>query len=172
MKTCKICFNQFEPVRALMVTCSYSCALAYSRGKIAKVVKAENKVKKERMKTKSQHLKELQTIFNKYIRLRDLLLPCVSCGDTINSTAHASHFFSVGSHPALRFNEDNVHSSCEQCNTYLHGNLIEYSLRLPERIGQDNYDNLIASRGERLQLSIPEIEELKTVYKQKIKDLI
>jgi hypothetical protein len=43
---------------------------------------------------------------------------------------------------------------------------------LPERIGQDNYDNLIASRGERLQLSIPEIEELKTVYKQKIKDLI
>jgi hypothetical protein len=172
MKTCKICLNQFEPVRALMVTCSYSCALAYSRGKIAKVVKAENKVKKERMKTKSQHLKELQTIFNKYIRLRDLLLPCVSCGDTINSTAHASHFFSVGSHPALRFNENNVHSSCEQCNTYLHGNLIEYSLRLPERIGQSNYDNLISSRGERLQLSIPEIEELKTVYKQKIKNLI
>ncbi len=172
MKTCKICLNQFENVRALMVTCSYSCALAYSRGKIAKVVKAENKVAKEKMKTKSQHLKELQTIFNKYIRTRDLLLPCVSCGDTINSTAHASHFFSVGSHPALRFNENNVHSSCEQCNTYLHGNLIEYSLRLPERIGQDNYDNLISSRGERLQLSIPEIEELKTVYKSKIKELL
>jgi len=78
MKTCKICLNQFEPVRALMVTCSYSCALAYSRGKIAKVVKAENKVKKERMKTKSEHLKELQTIFNKYIRLRDKGKPCVS----------------------------------------------------------------------------------------------
>ena len=79
MKTCKICLNQFEPVRALMVTCSYSCALAYSRGKIAKVVKAENKVKKEKMKTKSQHLKELQTIFNKYIRTRDFQEPCISC---------------------------------------------------------------------------------------------
>ncbi len=172
MKTCKICLNQFEPVRALMVTCSYSCALAYSRGKIAKVVKAENKVKKERMKTKSEHLKELQTIFNKYIRLRDKGKPCVSCGCDFRDSPQASHYFSVGSHPGLRFNEDNVHSSCEQCNTYLHGNLIEYSLRLPERIGQDNYDNLISSRGERLQLSIPEIEELKTVYKQKIKDLI
>jgi hypothetical protein len=172
MKTCKICLNQFEPVRALMVTCSYSCALAYSRGKIAKVVKAENKVKKERMKTKSQHLKELQVIFNKYIRLRDIALPCVSCGDMINGTPHASHFLSVGSHPALRFNEFNVNSSCQQCNTHLHGNLVEYSLRLPDRIGQDNYDKLISSRGDRLQLSIPEIDELKTIYKNKIKDLL
>jgi hypothetical protein len=172
MKTCKICLNQFEPVRALMVTCSYTCALSYSRGKIAKVVKAENKVKKEKMKTKSEHLKELQTIFNKYIRTRDLLLPCVSCGDTINSTAHASHFFSVGSHPALRFNEFNVHGSCEQCNVFLHGNLIEYSIRLPWRIGIDNYNELIESRGIKKQYSIPEIDELKTVYKQKIKDLL
>ena len=172
MKTCKICFNKFEPVRALMVTCSYSCALAYSRGKIAKVVKAENKVKKERMKTKSQHLKELQTIFNKYIRLRDKGKPCVSCGCDFRDSPQASHYFSVGSHPALRFNEFNVHGSCEQCNVFLHGNLIEYSIRLPWRIGIDNYNELIESRGIKKQYSIPEIDELKTVYKQKIKDLI
>jgi len=172
MKTCKICLNEFEPQKPLQVTCSYSCALSYARGHMAKKVKADNKVKKERMKTKSQHLKELQTIFNKYIRTRDLLLPCVSCGDRISGTPHASHFLSVGSHPALRFNEFNVHSSCSQCNTHLHGNLVEYSLRLPDRIGQDNYDKLIASRGDRLQLSIPEIELLKTIYKNKIKDYI
>ena len=172
LKLCKICLNEFEPSKPLQVTCSYSCALDYARGKMAKKVKAENKVKKERMKTKSQHLKELQTIFNKFIRLRDIGLPCVSCGDRINGTPHASHFLSVGSHPALRFNENNVHSSCEQCNTHLHGNLVEYSLRLPDRIGQQNYDKLIASRGDRLQLSIPEIELLKTIYKNKIKDLL
>ena len=172
MKTCKICLNEFEPSKPLQVTCSYSCALSYARGKMAKKVKAENKVKKERMKTKSQHLKELQTIFNRFIRTRDLLLPCISCGDKINGTAHASHFLSVGSHPALRFNEFNVHSSCSQCNTHLHGNLLEYSLRLPDRIGQDNYDKLIASRGDRLQISIPEIEDLKLYYKNKIKELL
>jgi hypothetical protein len=139
---------------------------------MAKKVKKENKEIKERIKTKSQHLKELQTIFNKYIRTRDLLLPCVSCGDRINGTPHASHFLSVGSHPALRFNEFNVNSACSQCNLHLHGNLVEYSLRLPDRIGQFNYDKLIASRGDRLQVSIPEIEDLKLYYKNKIKELL
>jgi hypothetical protein len=139
---------------------------------MAKKVKAENKVKKERMKTKSQHLKELQTIFNKYIRTRDAGLPCVSCGCRVNGNGHASHFMSVGSHPALRFNEFNCSLSCTQCNLHLHGNLVEYSLRLPDRIGQDNYNKLIASRGDRLQLSIPEIELLKTIYKNKIKDYL
>ncbi len=172
MKTCKICLNQFEPSKPLQVTCSYSCALDYARGKMAKKVKAENKVKKERMKTKSQHLKELQTIFNKFIRTRDAGLPCVSCGCRVNGNGHASHFMSVGSHPALRFNEFNCSLSCTQCNLHLHGNLVEYSLRLPDRIGQDNYDKLIASRGDRLQLSIPEIEELKLNYRNKIKDYL
>jgi hypothetical protein len=172
MKTCKICLNQFEPSKPLQVTCSYSCALDYARGKMAKKVKAENKVKKERMKTKSQHLKELQTIFNKFIRTRDAGLPCVSCGCRVNGNGHASHFMSVGSHPALRFNEFNCSLSCTQCNLHLHGNLVEYSLRLPDRIGQDNYDKLIASRGDRLQLSIPEIEELKLNYRNKIKELL
>jgi hypothetical protein len=172
MKTCKICLNEFEPSKPLQVTCSYSCALDYARGKMAKKVKKENKDIKERIKTKSQHLKELQTIFNKYIRLRDIGLPCVSCGDRINGTPHASHFLSVGSHPALRFNEFNVNSSCSQCNLHLHGNLVEYSLRLPDRIGQFNYDKLIASRGDRLQISIPEIEDLKLYYKNKIKELL
>jgi len=172
MKTCKICLKEFEPSKPLQVTCSYSCALDYARGKMAKKVKKENKVIKERIKTKSQHLKELQTIFNRFIRTRDLLLPCISCGDKINGTAHASHFFSVGSHPALRFNEDNCHSSCEQCNTHLHGNLLEYSMRLPDRIGQDNYDKLFSMRGIKKQYSIPEIEELKLNYKNKIKELL
>jgi len=171
MKTCKICKEDFEPIRPLQTTCSYKCALDYSRGKIAKEVKAENKVKKERLKTKGQHLKELQIIFNKFIRLRDKGKNCISCDAKIKGNGHASHFFSVGSNPALRFNENNAHCSCEYCNTYLHGNLYEYSIRLPERIGEREYQKLLASKGEKLHLSIPEIEMLKTIYKNKIKDL-
>lgn len=171
MKPCKICLNEFEPSKPLQVTCSYSCALDYARGKMSKKVKAENKEKKERMKTKGQHLKELQIIFNRYIRVRDKNEPCISCGIKIKETPHASHFMSVGSHPALRFNEYNVHASCNQCNLHLHGNLIEYSLRLPNRIGDEAYNQLISCRGDRLQLSIPDIEELKKVYRLKIKEL-
>ena len=171
MKTCKICLNEFEPSKPLQVTCSYSCALSYARGHMAKKVKAENKVKKERMKTKSQHLKELQTIFNRFIRLRDKGQNCISCDAKIKGNGHASHFFSVGSNPALRFNENNCFVSCEYCNTYLHGNLFEYSIRLPERIGEEAYNKLLSSKGDKLHLSITEINELKIIYKKKIQDL-
>jgi hypothetical protein len=54
----------------------------------------------------------------------------------------------------------------------LHGNLFEYSIRLPERIGEDAYQKLLSSKGEKLHLSIPEIELLKTIYKNKIKDYL
>jgi hypothetical protein len=173
MKTCKICLNQFEPVRTLMVTCSYSCALAYSRGKIAKVVKAENKVKKERMKTKSQHLKELQTIFNKYIRLRDSQEPCISCRTISNVKYDAGHYIAVSESPALRFNEDNVHKQCSNyCNVNKSGNYHAYRFHLIDKIGVKRVEALESSRHIPIHLSIPEIDELKTVYKQKIKDLI
>lgn len=171
MKKCKICLLDFEPSKPLQVTCSYKCALDYARGKMAKKVKVENKEKKERLKTKGQHLKELQIIFNRFIRVRDKGKNCISCGLKINGTPHASHFMSVGSHPSLRFNEYNVHSSCSQCNLHLHGNLVEYSLRLPERIGDEAYNQLISCRGDKLHLSIPEIEELKKIYRLKIKEL-
>ena len=172
MKKCKICQNDFQESNSLQVVCSHVCVLAYSRGKIAKKVKAENKEKKERLKTKSQHLKELQIIFNRFIRERDKGLPCISCGAKIKGNGHASHFFSVGSNPALRFNENNCFVSCEYCNTYLHGNLYEYSIRLPERIGEEAYNELLSMKRQKLQLSIPEIEELKIEYRNKIKLLI
>jgi hypothetical protein len=173
MKTCKICLNKFEPVRALMVTCSYSCALAYSRGKIAKVIKAENKVKKERMKTKSQHLKELQTIFNKYIRTRDSQEPCISCRTISNVKYDAGHYIAVSESPALRFNEDNCHKQCSNyCNVNKSGNYHAYRFHLIDKIGVERVKALESSRHIPIHLSIPEIDELKTVYKQKIKELI
>lgn len=160
-----------EYPRPNQLVCSIGCAKEYSKRQSEKKRKVKIKELKESTKTKSEHLKELQVIFNTYIRTRDKGKPCISCGTTINGTAHASHFLSVGSHPSLRFNEDNVHSSCEHCNLHLHGNQFEYSQRLPSRIGQTRFDELIGSRGERQQLSIPEIEELKIHYRLKIRQL-
>ena len=54
---------------------------------------------------------------------------------------------------------------------HLHGNQFEYSIRLPDKIGQENFNQLIQKKGQKLLLSIPEIQELKAVYKSKIKEL-
>lgn len=84
--------------------------------------------------------KKAQIVFNAWIRKRDEGKQCISCNSY--NTAHASHFMSAGNYNFLRFHEDNVHSSCVKCNTYLHGNLIEYRKRLIKRIGIERVEYL------------------------------
>jgi len=114
-------------------------------------------------------LKKTQFYFNKYIRLRDNEKPCISC-DSWN-TAHASHFYSAGHYSTMRFNEDNCHASCVRCNTFEHGNLLMYRIRLIRRIGAARvtklevlagYDKRVNHKWNRLEL----IEILET-YKTK-----
>ena len=78
--------------------------------------------------------------FNKYIRLRDAGKSCVSCDSPTFSDA--GHYYSAGHYPPLRYNENNVHGQCKQCNYFKHGNLIEYRKRITERIPQKELDRL------------------------------
>ena len=104
-----------------------------------------NTIKKYSNRSVAWLLKKCQFYFNKYIRQRDEGKQCISC-DSYN-TAHASHYFNVGHYPTMRFNELNCHASCMRCNTYLHGNLLEYQPRLIQRIGMDKYNNLMLLKG-------------------------
>ena len=91
--------------------------------------------------------KKCQDQFNKMIRLRDRIdescFKCISCGQIKDlSQMHAGHYYNVGQHDGLRFDEDNCHGQCNYCNTFLHGNLIEYTKNLPLKIGQKRFDAL------------------------------
>lgn len=116
----------------------------------------------------SQWRKELQQWFNKYIRLRDEKMPCISCDKKLVGKYDAGHYFSVGSYPNLRFNEDNVHGQCVECNQHKHGNQIEYGIRLEKRIGKKRIEELMSIRNERLSLPLDRIKELITYYKNEI----
>ena len=97
-------------------------------------------IQKYKGKTVPQLRKKAGDVFRAWIRKRDEGKPCISC--TSYNTAHASHFYSAGHYPELEFNEDNVHASCVKCNTYLHGNLIEYRKELIKRIGPERLEEL------------------------------
>ena len=56
-------------------------------------------------------------------------------------------------------------------NVFLHGNLAEYIVELPNRIGKKKVEELYRDRDLPLKLSIVEIKELIVVYKNKIKKL-
>ena len=174
MPKCKnaVCKKPFKRVRSNQIVCSPGCAYAYTKQKKTKEWNKEKAKRKKALKTTQDYLKELQLIFNRYIRTRDYGQPCISCGKLHGVKMTAGHFYTVGSYPNLRFNPDNVHGQCwYNCNKNKHGNLSEYLPNLIAKIGQDNFNALEAKRNEPLNLSIQEIEELKRKYKELIKQL-
>ena len=138
--------------------------------KVNKEQKKVDAVTRESLKTKKDYLLIAQKVFNTYIRLRDKGKPCISCDKQLrDNDINASHYFSVGSSPNLRFNEDNVHNSCIKCNKELHGNISEYAIRLPLRIGKERFERLIQDRNKPALYSINDVKEIILLYKEKIK---
>lgn len=128
------------------------------------------KVMKDKMKTLSDHKKELQILVNRYVNLRDSGCNCISC-DTpnIGIKRDASHFWSQGGNPSVRFDLDNIHSSCVHCNRDKHGNLLEYRPRLIKKIGRKRFDALEQRRTQPNKQTIADLLQLKELFKIKIK---
>lgn len=174
-RTCKNkeCKKKFTPTRSNDIVCSFLCSIEYVKQlkvKQAKESKKELRVLKEGLKNRQDHLKELQTLFNKYIRLSKESI-CISCKKNLNGFKFdAGHFRSVGACPSLRFFEDNVWPQCVRCNQHLSANLLEYRINLVKKIGVERVDFLEHDH-EPKHYTIPEILELKEIYKQKIKEL-
>ena len=177
MPKCKQCKVAATRKFGLSYFCSVDCAAEWAKSSLDKRKAREKtqarKVDKEKLKslkTRSEWLKELQVIFNKFIRLRDAGLPCISCGhpDDGSRQRHASHYKSVGGNPALRFDPNNCHASCSICNNYLSGNLVPYRVALIAKVGQGEVDRL-EGKQELLKLTITEIQGLIAEYKSKVK---
>lgn len=171
---CRKCKSNFEPIYREGIIISrlcLSCLWAKARAKVRKDKVREKIELKEKLKTKSEWLKDLQKVFNEFIRLRDKNKPCISCGKPLIGKYDAGHYFTVGSYPNIRFNEDNVHGQCVECNQHKHGNINEYSLHLPNRIGQEQFNKLLEDRLKPLNLTLSEVKDLIKKYKEKIKQL-
>ena len=117
--------------------------------------------------------KELQIIFNTFIRLRDKDQPCISCGQF--KVLQCGHFFNVGGHDGLRFNEDNANGECAGCNCFDLSHLINYGDNLIERIGIERFQNLKNQakiyKREGHKWTRYELLEMIEKYKAKIREL-
>ena len=176
-KKCKICGEKFSPFLSTVKVCSPKCALSLVRSVAKKKeavaqkeVRKDTSRRREALKTISDWTKEVQVIFNKFIRLRDHGMPCISCGiQDPNIQYAAGHYRSTGACPELRFCEENVWLQCnKRCNMQLSGNLIEYRINLVERIGIEKVEWL-ESKHEPKRYRIDELKELKQIYRDKCK---
>lgn len=169
--SCKATFIKQKPGQKV---CSVSCAISFSKLEREQATKkAERKIYRERkaaLKTRREWLNEAQAAFNAFIRARDYLRPCISCGNPHANSWDAGHYRSVGAAPGLRFNEDNVHKQCVACNQHKSGNAIEYRIGLKNRIGESRVDSLECFN-EVVKWSIEDAKRIKAEYKAKLKEL-
>jgi hypothetical protein len=130
--------------------------------------------KKAKKKTLGQIKAEVQKVVNRYIRLRDEGMPCISCGQ--HKKLQAGHYFAVSTHDGLRFDEDNIFGECGACNLFNQSHLIAYRDNLLERIGQERFDALYQRASNYKQFGYKftryELEEIRRKYLDKINGLV
>lgn len=123
----------------------------------------------KKQKTLAQLKKDLDKVFNAFIRKRDSqdgYFTCISSGKRLPvSQMNAGHFYSAGHHSAVRWDEDNVHGQSIHDNCFLHGNLLGYREGLLKKIGAKRLRNLGIRRHNSSKMGRFEIELLIQKYK-------
>lgn len=172
-RRCKVCKDRFMPKRPLQQVCSTPCALQHARAKQKQSYdKARRKIdraRRDRVKTLSERHTEAQRAFNKYIRVRDRALPCVSCG-AIQGQFHAGHYRTTKAAPQLRYNTYQVHRQCAQCNSMKSGNVTEYRIELVRRIGEERVLELEHNNDSKLYTH-DYLKRLKRIFAKRARHL-
>lgn len=148
---------------------------AKQQAKKAKAEKAQDRERKEKLKTIADLIREAQVAFNQFIRERDRLAghPCISSGrplDWSGNAVDAGHYRSTGAASHLRFDEDNCHAQSKHDNQYLAGNAIDYRLNLIQRIGLERVERLEASNNP-IKWDRETLVKVKAVYRAKAREL-
>ncbi len=178
-KKCRVstCRASFVPSRMGQAVCSPVCAMIdapryepKARKALAEIERKDIKVRKEKLKSRADHLKDTQQAFNAWVRARDAALPCVSCGRHHQGKYDAGHYRTVGSNPALRFEPMNCHRQCSPCNTRLSGNIVNYRIELVKRIGAEGVEWLEGPH-EAKKYTVDELKAMTADYRAKTREL-
>lgn len=139
-KTCAHCGKPFVPARPMQKVCAtVRCAKGYLESS-KKAERADTKRRKEAIKTIPDLIREADKAFAAFIRERDRLAghTCISSGkplDWSGNAVDAGHYRSRGAASHIRYHEDNCHAQTKLDNQFKAGNVVEYRIRLVQRIG-------------------------------------
>jgi len=155
--------------------CCVACAQTYAREQGLKKIRKEVKAGLNKLKTRRDYIKELDTVFAAYIRYRDKDKPCICCGKPLGSSPtgggyDCGHFISRR-HLTTRWDENNCHAQRKHCNRYLSGNYQGFREGLIERIGLETVENLEMAKYHDVNISTDWIKAQIAVYKAKIKEV-
>ncbi|HVZ31849.1 MAG TPA: recombination protein NinG [Polyangiaceae bacterium] len=147
----RVCGKEFTPRSTLEKFCSFDCAAAevpkiVRRGQLKRTAAARKEKREYRARTMTigKLLQGAQREYNRYVVQRDHALGCISCHmpPDYGGQWQAGHYRTTKAASHLRFNEDNVHKQCAQCNGPKSGNIVEYRKGLVARIGIERVEAL------------------------------
>ena len=143
-KKCKVCQVLFEPVKFAQSCCNYICAITHAKNlkkqKEQREWKQEKAVLKDKLKTLGQYEAEAKKSFQKWIRLRDKNLNCISCGINETELFDGGHYKKAEIYSGVIFDPNNCHKQCRKCNRFLNGNELNYRQGLISRYGIEYAD--------------------------------
>lgn len=168
-KKCKWCGTVFRPYKTTDKFCSTYCFIDDHK---EKEWKKEVKIRKEKLKTHKDYIKDFQVIINKLIRIIDFGHNCISCGR--NGKPQSGHYHSTQANPSLRFNLFNIWLQDYYCNVQLSANIIGYNKGLINEFGiqlKEYIETGLVAEIREIKPSIPELKEAIEKTKQIIKQL-
>jgi hypothetical protein len=170
MKKCKNCKEEFIAVNFNQKYClKKECVQIWVKSEQDKQWVKKKKEMKDKLQTVQDLHKLAQIYFNSFIRNRDRNKGCISCGSPLGQKFDAGHYYSMGAHKAVTYDESNVHGQCVYCNQYLHGNLLNYQIGIQKRIGAEKLIELQSKAHKEKKYSRQELKEIIEMYKKKIK---
>lgn len=131
--------------------------------------------KKRKSPSLSTLVDRLDTVFSKYIRLRDAMpsgmFRCISCGKIKPlDQADCGHFHSRV-HMSTRFDEDNCNAECRYCNRFSADHIIGYRENLIKKIGGQRFTLLELKAHQSRKWSHFELEQLIKYYRARVEML-
>lgn len=201
-KKCRVaeCRASFVPQRLGQAVCSLTCAISdatrseanqeKARKALDQVERREIKVRKEALKSRSDHLKDAEKAVRDYRRTYELSIGsgCISCGLSqeeiraaqgwkVGGAFDAGHFMGKGARPELRLEPTNIWLQCKACNSgsYMHarkGYTVSQGFRagLIARIGLEAVEALEADHEPRKH-TVEELKAITAEYRAKTREL-
>jgi hypothetical protein len=181
-RKCKACGEPFLTLKPLATACSPECAqelVAVAKAKsTAAAASADRKATREKldaMRPLSHWVKQAQTAFNNYVRLRDITAGhgCIDCGKPFEpekpgGSVDAGHYLSRGSAPHLKFDERNVFAQRKNCNRPGGATRADFRAGVLARIGLDAVEALESDQSVK-QYRADDLKAITAEYRAKVR---
>jgi hypothetical protein len=173
MAKCKFCKKEFTQFNSTISVCGYQCAIEWGKlhPKKTSIKRVNSEIKSEaknKLKTQAQLRNPIKLHFQKWVRMRDIKEPCISCGTT-KAKWDGGHYLKAEIYSGVIFDERNVNKQCSYCNQYLDGNTAAYRQGLIKKIGLEAVIALeeLANETRTKKWTIEELQQIKNKYKIK-----